>query len=69
MPPTAYEWGGGHFGFDEQNAFLRDGLTEKLETDSYTVLNHKSVPANDGGLALGQAVIAANLQAPSTFDD
>ncbi len=52
-----------------QNAFLRDGLTEKLETDGYTVLNHKSVPANDGGLALGQAVIAANLQAPSTFDD
>lgn len=26
VPPTAYEWGGGHFGFDEQNAFLRDHL-------------------------------------------
>ena len=22
VPPTAYEWGGGHFGYDEQAAFL-----------------------------------------------
>lgn len=26
VPPTAYEWGGGHFGFAEQNEFLRDSL-------------------------------------------
>ncbi|MGV3577037.1 MAG: adenine deaminase [Devosia sp.] len=26
VPPTAYEWGGGHFGFTEQNEFLRDHL-------------------------------------------
>ncbi|MBN9332079.1 adenine deaminase [Devosia sp.] len=26
VPPTAYEWGGGHFGFAEQNEFLRDHL-------------------------------------------
>lgn len=23
VPPTAYEWGGGHFGYDEQREFLR----------------------------------------------
>jgi adenine deaminase len=27
VPPTAYEWGGGHYGFDEQNGFLRDHMT------------------------------------------
>lgn len=26
VPPTAYEWGGGHFGFAEQNEFMRDHL-------------------------------------------
>ena len=26
VPPTAYEWGGGHFGFDEQKAFLAESL-------------------------------------------
>mgnify|MGYP000884787415 FL=1 len=26
VPPTAYEWGGGHYGFAEQDAFLRDHL-------------------------------------------
>lgn len=26
VPPTAYEWGGGHFGFAEQQSFLRDQL-------------------------------------------
>jgi adenine deaminase len=27
VPPTAYEWGGGHFGFDEQQGFLQDELS------------------------------------------
>lgn len=36
VPPTAYEWGGGHYGFEEQNAFLRDfmavpGLDEVMD--------------------------------------
>lgn len=26
VPPTAYEWGGGHFGFVEQQGFLREEL-------------------------------------------
>lgn len=42
-----------------QNALLRDGLSEQLTARGYKVLNNTKVPANDGGLALGQAVIAA----------
>ncbi|ABD56150.1 adenine deaminase [Jannaschia sp. CCS1] len=26
VPPTAYEWGGGHFGYDEQAGFLNESL-------------------------------------------
>ncbi|WP_193337215.1 adenine deaminase [Devosia beringensis] len=26
VPPTAYEWGGGHFGYDEQQSFLKQHL-------------------------------------------
>lgn len=26
VPPTAYEWGGGHFGYDEQLSFMADHL-------------------------------------------
>ena len=26
MPPTAYEWGGGYFGYDEQTAVLDQSL-------------------------------------------
>jgi adenine deaminase len=26
VPPTAYEWGGGHFGYDEQRDFLKNQL-------------------------------------------
>jgi len=26
VPPTAYEWGGGHFGYDEQKQFLAESL-------------------------------------------
>jgi len=36
VPPTAYEWGGGHFGFDEQRDFLKSqmmvaGLDEVMD--------------------------------------
>jgi hydrogenase maturation protein HypF len=42
-----------------QNRLLLAGSIKKLERSGFTVLVHRRVPANDGGLALGQAVVAA----------
>ncbi len=40
-----------------QNVLLFEGLVGKLEKKGYSVLTHSQVPCNDGGIALGQAVI------------
>jgi hydrogenase maturation protein HypF len=42
-----------------QNRVLLEQLTRRLATLGLRVLTHARVPANDGGLALGQAAIAA----------
>ncbi|MGH8192529.1 MAG: carbamoyltransferase HypF [Rhodanobacteraceae bacterium] len=42
-----------------QNAVLSEALIAQLVAQGLTVLAHSRVPANDGGLSLGQAVIAA----------
>ncbi len=42
-----------------QNTILATMARQRLERDGFTVLTHRLVPPNDGGLALGQAVIAA----------
>ena len=42
-----------------QNAILLTGLIDALEKRRFTVYSHQQVPTNDGGIALGQAVVAA----------
>ena len=42
-----------------QNLILLTGLTRALEEKGFTVFSHQQVPTNDGGISLGQAVVAA----------
>ena len=42
-----------------QNKVLLEQVTMRLEQSGFDVLTHRLVPSNDGGLALGQAAIAA----------
>jgi hydrogenase maturation protein HypF len=42
-----------------QNRLLLEQVMDRLQATGHKVLTHRTVPANDGGLALGQAVIAA----------
>lgn len=42
-----------------QNRILFEQVVSRLEAEHFAVLTHAKVPANDGGIALGQAVIAA----------
>ncbi|MBP9092494.1 carbamoyltransferase HypF [bacterium] len=45
-----------------QNKTLLDLVSSGLVTNGYTVLTHQQVPTNDGGISLGQAVVAAARQ-------
>ncbi len=42
-----------------QNRLLLAGLSRSLREIGLTVLSHRQVPANDGGISLGQAAVAA----------
>jgi hydrogenase maturation protein HypF len=42
-----------------QNAILLNGLTRALGEKKFEVFAHRLVPSNDGGIALGQALVAA----------
>jgi len=40
---------------------LLEGSIDKLKDADFDVYCHKQVPANDGGISLGQAVAAASM--------
>lgn len=42
-----------------QNRLLFEAVSRQLDSAGFAVLSHAQVPANDGGLALGQAAIGA----------
>jgi hydrogenase maturation protein HypF len=42
-----------------QNMLLLDRVVGRLATRGFRVLVHSRVPCNDGGISLGQAVVAA----------
>ena len=41
-----------------QNRYLTEAAVERVKAAGFDVLLHSEIPPNDGGLALGQAVIA-----------
>lgn len=44
-----------------QNRILLEGMMSRLRHSGFAVYYHRQVPAGDGGVCLGQAVIAASL--------
>ena len=45
-----------------QNRYLTENVVEKLKKDKFDVYTHKLVPPNDGGIALGQMLIAGVMK-------
>lgn len=50
-----------------QNQILLDLVRDGLKQEKFIVYFHKQVPTNDGGLALGQAVVANHAHAPESI--
>ena len=49
-----------------QNVLLLGMVVNRLEAQGFRVLTHSRVPCNDGGISLGQAVVAAARDAAGT---
>ncbi len=49
-----------------QNLLLLQQTVDRLRTSGMRVLIHRHVPTNDGGLSLGQAILAAGLNPDAT---
>jgi hydrogenase maturation protein HypF len=49
-----------------QNRVLLERVCAGLRGAGYVVLTHRGVPCNDGGLALGQAAVAAARALPDS---
>lgn len=49
-----------------QNTLLLGATVTRLETRGFRVLLHSRVPCNDGGISLGQAMVAANTVAAAS---
>jgi hydrogenase maturation protein HypF len=43
-----------------QNCFLSENLPKRLEGEGFQVFTHAEVPCGDGGISLGQAMVAAH---------
>ncbi|MCM3924917.1 carbamoyltransferase HypF, partial [Frankia sp. AiPs1] len=52
-----------------QNVPLATAAARALRAEGCTVLRHRRVPPNDGGIALGQLVVAATAARCGTSDD
>ncbi len=52
-----------------QNTLLLELVSQDLEASGFHCLTHSSVPANDGGLSLGQAVISAGRRIAAIGSD
>jgi hydrogenase maturation protein HypF len=50
-----------------QNGLLLSLARRRLEQAGFTVYSHRLVPPNDGGLSLGQAVVAAHQAENSRY--